>query len=251
MNRPRRTRAKFVPGLLLAATVVWAQGPPGGSPSTPRTAKASANYDVTGYWIAVVSEDWRYRMITPQKGDYTGIQLNAEGRKIASAWDPAKDEAAGEQCRSYGAPALMRVPGRIHITWQDEQTLKLESDSGQQTRLLHFDSSSTPGSEWQGVSKATWELTPTGMGRPPLGSLKIVTTGIKPGYLRKNGVPYSAKAVLTEYFDRVNEPNGDAYLLVTSTIEDPTYLAQPFLTSSHYRKLRDAQGWKPTPCLAR
>ena len=222
-----------------------------GGPAAPRTAKAAALYDITGYWVSVVSEDWRFRMITPPKGDYTGITLNAAGRKVADAWDPAKDEAAEEQCKSYGAPSIMRMPGRLHITWQDDQTLKIDIDSGQQTRVLHFDAAESPGGTWQGYSKAMWEMVPVGRGVTPVGSLKIVTTKFKPGYLRKNGVPYSANAILTEYLDRVNAPSGDAYLVVTSTIEDPSYLAQPFLTSSHYRKQSDSSGWRPAPCLSR
>lgn len=235
--------------LIALAGAVFGQGR--GGPPVPRTAKQAALYDITGYWSAVVTEDWRFRMVTPPKGDYTGITLNAEGRKLADAWDPAKDEAAGEQCKSYGAPNLMRVPGRLRITWQDDQTLKIETDSGQQTRVLHFDSNESPGSTWQGYSKAMWELVPAGRGAAPVGSLKVVTTKAKPGYLRKNGVPYSGNAVLTEYLDRLNEPNGDAYLVITSTVEDPAYLAQPLLTASHYRKESDNSGWRPTPCSAR
>jgi hypothetical protein len=94
-------------------------------------------------------------------------------------------------------------------------------------------------------------MVPVGRGVTPVGSLKVVTTHLKPGYLRKNGVPYSANTTLTEYFDRVNEPNGDAYLSVTTTVEDPVYLAQPFLTASHFRKQPDAKGWNSTPCSAR
>src|SRR6185312_10181106 len=112
----------------LAVAAVYGQGRDGrGGP--PRTAKAAALYDITGYWVSVVTEDWRFRMVTPPKGDYTGVLLNEQGRKSADAWDPEKDEAAGEQCRSYGAPNLMRVPGRLHITWQDDQTLKIEADA--------------------------------------------------------------------------------------------------------------------------
>jgi hypothetical protein len=224
----------------------------GGAPEPPRTPKAGALYDITGYWVSVVTEDWRFRMVTPPKGDYTGVALNEQGRKIADAWDPAKDEAAGEQCKSYGAPTLMRVPGRLHITWQDDQTLKFESDSGQQTRLLYFSpGANEQGGGWQGFSRALWEMVPVGRGVAPVGSLKVVTMHLKPGYLRKNGVPYSANTTLTEYFDRVNEPNGDAYLVLTTTVEDPVYLAQPFLTASHYRKQPDATGWNPTACSAR
>jgi hypothetical protein len=225
--------------------------PPGGRGGPPPTPKAAALYDITGYWVSVVTEDWRHRMVTPPKGDYTGIVLNPAGRKAADAWDSAKDEAAGEQCKSYGAPAIMRVPGRLHITWDTDQTLKIEADNGQQTRLLHFDSSEAKGTDWQGDSKALWEMTPVGRGVTPVGSLKVVTTRMRPGYLRKNGVPYSANAVLTEYLDRVNEPDGTAYLVVTTTVEDPAYLAVPYLTASHYRKEPDGSKWKPRPCSAK
>lgn len=246
-------RINFAIALFILAATSAGQAPPGGrgGPPPPRTAKVAALYDLTGDWIAVVTEDWRYRMMTPRKGDYAGVALNQEGRKIADSWDPAKDEAAGDQCKSYGAPRLMQLPGRIRISWQDEQTLKIESDSGEQTRLLHFDASDAAGSAWQGVSKANWEIVPAGRGAAPIGSLKVVTNRLKPGYLRKNGVPYSANAVLTEYLDRVNEPNGNSYLLITTTVEDPTYLAAPFFASSHYRKLPDGRGWKVSPCSAR
>jgi hypothetical protein len=223
----------------------------GGNAEAPRSGKAAALYDITGYWVSVVTEDWRFRMFTPPKGDYTGITLTPAGRKIADSWDPVQDEAAGQQCRNYGAPAVMRVPGHLHITWADDQTLKIESDAGQQTRSLHFGPSDGPGGDWQGFSKAAWEMVPAGRGVTPVGSLKVVTTRLKPGYLRKNGVPYSANATLTEYLDRVNEPNGDSYLVVTTTVEDPEYLAQPFLTASHYRKQADGSAWKPTGCSAK
>jgi hypothetical protein len=235
--------------LTLAAMTLLGQG--GRGPQPPRTAKVAALYDITGYWVAVVTEDWRYRMVTPLKGDSAGVALNPAGRKIAAAWDPAKDEAAGEQCRGYGAPAIMSVPGRLHITWQDDQTLVIEADNGQQKRLLHFDSNESPGGDWQGYSKAMWEIVPAGRGETPVGSLKLVTTRLRPGYIRKNGVPYSANTTLTEYLDRVNEPDGKAYLVVTTTVDDPMYLAQPFQTSSHFRKQPDSVGWKPRPCTVK
>jgi len=235
---------------LSALAIAQAQFP-GGPPPPPKTAKAAALYDLTGYWVSVVSEDWRFRMVMPPKGDYTGVFLNAEGRKVADAWDPAKDQAVEEQCKSYGAPILMSLPGRLHIIWQDDQTLKIEADAGQQTRLLHFEAADDPGPTWQGFSKAIWEMVPTGRGAAPIGSLKAVTTRLKPGYLRKNGVPYSANARLTEYFDRVDEANGAAYLVVTTTVEDPVYLARPFETATHYRKLPDARGWNPASCSAK
>lgn len=240
--------------LSIGATAIFiglASAQPPGAPDPPRTAQAAALFDITGYWIAVVTEDWRFRMVTPPRGDYTGVFLNAEGRKMAAAWDPARDEASGEQCKSYGAPNIMRVPGRIHIAWQDDQTLKIETDTGQQTRLLYFGAPRTPGGDWQGTSKATWDSVGGSRGQAPVGSLKVSTSNLKPGYLRKNGVPYSASALVTEYFDRADQPSGEAYLLVTTTVEDPIYLSQPFLAASHFRKQADATGWNPTPCQAR
>src|SRR6058998_3281683 len=232
----------------------------GGPPQPPPTPRAAAPFDMTGYWVSIVSEDWRWRMF-PNKGDYAGVPLNPEGRKVADSWDPAKDEAAGEQCKAYGAPGIMRIPGRLHITWQDDQTLKIEADSGTQTRIFLFSNGEGQAGTWQGISKASWEYLPAavsdtlGAGRGTIdrrgGSLKVVTTNMKPGYLRKNGVPYSANAVLTEYFDRVTEPNADSYLLITSTVEDPTYLAQPLMFSTQFKKQADASGWNPTPCAAK
>ena len=201
----------------------------------------------------MVTEDWRFRMVTPPKGNYSGVPLNLEGRKLADTWDPAKDEAAGNQCRSYGAPGLMRVPGRLHITWDNDTTLKIETDAGTQTRLLHFGATESQAGEpsLQGFSMAEWEMAATGRGQPKAGNLKVVTTHLLPGYLRKNGVPYSANTVLTEYWDRISAPNGDEWLVVSTEVRDPQYLSSPFITSTHFKKQPDAKGWMPEACSAK
>ena len=207
--------------------------------------------DPTGYWVAIVSEDWRFRMVTPPRGDYPDIQpLNDAGKKIADAWDPAKDEAAGEQCKGYAAANIMRIPTRLRITWANDTTLKIETDAGAQTRLLRFGNPAPPAGppDWQGFSVAQWEPS---AGRGPGGSLKVVTTRMRPGYLQKNGVPFSADTRMTEYFDLVKEPNGDQWLVVKSIIEDPQYLTRTLIRSTHFRKQADASGWNPTPCNAR
>ncbi len=256
------TRIFTIVGVIVLASVstlaqgLEQNGKGGGAPAP--TAKTVAPADFTGYWSAVVVEDWRYRMLPPQKytvkptfGSRVNIPMNAEARKIALAWDPAKDEAAGEQCRGYGAPNIMRIPEWIHITWQDDQTLKLETDAGQQTRLFEFGAPKNPGGGWQGVSAASWETLPLARGALLFsGSLKIVTTKLKPGYLQRNGIPYSANATLTEYFDRVDEP-GASYIVITTTVEDPTYLTEPYMTSTHFKKEANGSGWKPSPCSAR
>jgi hypothetical protein len=247
---------RIFPALVLlgVSALVLAQGPPPAGP--PPTAKAAAPIDLTGYWVSVVTEDWRYRMVTPAKGDYASVPLSAEGRKAADAWDPAKDEAAGEQCKSYGAAAIMRVPGRIHVTWENDTTMRIDTDAGTQTRMFHFGAATPAGGalQWQGDSAAAWEIAGGGRGRggPPAGgSLKVTTTHMRPGYLRKNGVPYSGNAALTEYYSRTIEPNGDSWLIVTTVVDDPQNLNQPFVTSTHFKKQADASGWNPSPCSAK
>jgi hypothetical protein len=220
------------------------------------SARASAPFDLTGYWVSVINEDWRWRMITPEKGDFSSVPLNIEGRRVADTWDPAKDEAAGEQCRVYGAPSLMRLPTRLHITWADDDTLKIELDMGTQTRLLHFaDAPATKERTWQGVSVAEWEFQPVQKrGEGPSGprDLKVFTTNLRAGYYRRNGIPYSVDAKLTEYFDLFPKlPNGDEWLVVSAIVDDPRYLTERFITSSNFKREADGSKWHPTPCRAR
>jgi hypothetical protein len=229
--------------LLLLAAQGHANGQDRGSPAASTTARAAAPVDITGYWVAFVTEDWRFRMITPRKGDYQAVPMTEQARKVADAWDPAADEASGNRCKAYGAGAIMRLASRFHITWADDDTLRIDSDYGMQTRALHFNSqASSRERTWQGYSTAQWE-------KPA--SLKVVTTNLRSGYLRKNGVPYSENAVVTEYFDVAPIPGGGEVLLVTSIVDDPLYLRQPFTTSSQFKKEADGSKWDPTPCTAR
>src|SRR5262249_53515278 len=148
---------------------------------------------------------------------------------------------------AYGAPGLTRIPGRLHITWQDENTLN--ADQGIQARLFHF-GGKPPESEppsWQGYSAAQWEQPLRGSGLPQAGlgatregsagrSLEVVTTHLRPGYLRKNGAPYSANTVLKEYFDLSKERNGDTWFVVTTIVTDLQYLSEPFVTSTNFKQ---------------
>jgi hypothetical protein len=254
--------------LIAAASpaMVFAQGRGGRGGAPARAAgKAGATEDLTGYWVSVVTEDYRWRMFTPLKGDAASIPINDEGRKIVDAWDPAKDEAAGFQCKAYGAAAIMRVPGRLHITWQDDTTLKVETDAGMQTRVFHF---GQPGADdrpsIQGYSVARWEASP-----PPspnvgggLGgllpranivprTLEVRTSQLLAGYLRRNGVPYSENATVAEYYDSFTEPNGQAWFTVTTVVTDPKYLAVPFVTTTDFKREPDGAKWNPQPCKVR
>jgi hypothetical protein len=273
---PRAAVGLAALGLALAAA---GQPPPAQPPRSPR---AAAQVDVTGQWVAQITEDWRWRMITPPKGDYASVPLTALGRQVADRWDPAADAAAGEECRAFGAGGIMRLPTRLRIAWADEATLKIETDAGQQMRVLHFDAAvpaeATP--SWQGHSVAEWlgvpppanpfgalvaptqeaataragggaaaaAGAPAREGPPPArGSLKVVTTNVRAGYLRKNGVPYSDGAVVTEYFDRL-ALFGNEYLQVVTVVSDPVYLTTPFTVSNHFRREADDSRWNPTPC---
>jgi hypothetical protein len=208
----------------------WAQD---SGEQSPREA-APTNLD--GYWVSVISEDWRWRMQTPPKGDYASIPLNDAGREMAERWDPERDEGT---CRPYGAAGIMRMPMRIRIEWDDDDTIRIETDHGEQTRLLHFDSTEAASTQpsLQGDSVASWD------GR----SLKVVTTNVTPGYLRRNGVPYSGDAVVTEYFDR-HAAYGDEWVTVTTIVEDPAYLSEEYITSSSFKQLPNGRSWNPVAC---
>lgn len=242
---------------LVAATTAEAQNRAGGPPPT---ARASAPIDMTGYWVAFVSEDWRLRMVTPPKGDYSRVPLTAEGRKVADTWDPAADAAAGNQCKGYGAAAILRVPTRLHVTWQDDATLRLETDAGTQTRAFHF-GPPPPADQpsWQGQSTARWDRQAVARrgdqellrnGTSGGGSLAVVTTNLRPGYLRWNGVPYSERTTVTEYFDIAPHPTAGAVLIVTTVVDDPRYLQRPYIVSSQFKKEADGSRWDPTPCTS-
>ena len=229
-------------GLALSSAALSAQfGPPPSGP--PKPPKVAAPIDLTGYWVSIVSEDWRFRMVVPPKGDYPDFTLTADGKKIADAWDPTKDEAEKDHCKAYGAPNIMRVPGRFHITWADDYTLKIETDAGTQTRLLRFSAPGKPvpagAPSRQGTSAAQWERM----------SLRVDTSNLLPGYLQYNGVPFSGNLKMVEYFDVIKEPGGEVWLIDDAILTDPMYLARSHKRSTHLRKQADASGWDPQPCL--
>jgi hypothetical protein len=195
----------------------------------------AAPIDLEGNWISLVTEDWRWRMLTPAKGDYTSVPLNDAGIRATNMWNP--DEAR-TSCRPYGAANVMRMPTRLRIGWTDANTLRIETDHGMQTRNLHFLPQSTPAARSrQGHSVASWDGS----------ALKVTTTNLLPGYLRINGVPYSESAVVTEYYN-THSAFGDEGFTVTTIVHDPVYLEQDFVTSTTFLRLEDSSEWNPTPC---
>ena len=235
----------------LAASAALGQPPAAPRSQPPQSPRASAAIDLTGQWVSIVNEDWRWRMVTPPKGDTTSVQpLNAAGKAVADKWDPSVDGS----CRAYGAAGLMRMPTRLRIDWDGDNVLAVRTDAGEQLRRFEFAPQSEGGApSLQGHSIASWQRTvpPPGPPRgapPPGGSLKVVTNKLVAGWLRKNGVPYSADTTLTEYYDRFAAPNGDEWLVVTTIVEDPQYLNGRFITSSHFRREKDRSKWSPKPC---
>jgi len=218
-----------------------------------KTPKESAPIDLTGYWVSIVSEDWRFRMVTPPKGDFPNFLLTPGATKLANAWDAAKDEAAKDHCKAYGAPNIMRVPGRFHITWADDRTLKIETDAGTQTRLLKF---AAPGPapstgsgqgapagppSRQGSSTAEWERK----------ALRVETSNLLPGYLQANGVPFDGNLKMVEYFDVITEPKGEVWIIDDAVLTDPGVLVRSHKRSTHLRKQADNKGWDPQPCIVK
>jgi len=274
--------ALFTLSAFAAEPAKKAAEPPRPEEQKPPTPQSWAQFDPTGYWVSVVTEDWRYRMITAPKGDVGSVPANEDARKASKDWDVTKDTQAGQQCKAFGAAGIVRQPGRLHITWADEKTLRIEFEAGTQTRLLHFKAypypmgftggetpvqlrrfeAPTEAPSLQGYSVAAWKKyfdgrgfagmgTGGGMGIPMTGqsgALMSITTRLLPGYLQSNGVPYSEDTVLTEYFNRLRLPHNEDWLVVTSVVEDPKYLYEPYITSTHFKREADGSKWHPTPC---
>jgi hypothetical protein len=219
-----------------------------------QSARARALIDITGQWVSVINEDWRWRMVTPPKGDAASVPLNPAGRKVTDAWNLAADRAQGVLCRAFGPPSLIRQPGRIRIRWEDDNTLLLEFDAGTQVRRFHFGPTAKSAPSLQGHSEARWFRQPQNrgiFGRGGLatgGSLEVVTTNLETGYLRPNGVPYSERAVVKEFFDMFTLPEDGTWLIVTTVVEDPEYLTQEFVISTQFKKESDLGKWNPRPC---
>jgi hypothetical protein len=246
-------------GLLVAVFAAWlpmmahaqfGQPMPPQPKDSPQWAK-----ELSGYWVSLVTENWRLRMVTPSKGDYIGIPLNKDAQKIADGWDPQKDEASGQACRGYSAALIMSRPERLHITWQDPSTLQMEIDAGEQTRTFHFGGTVPAAFQptWQGYSVAIWHPRHTpNYGRTPLEAryLEATTTHLLPGYVRQNGVPYGANAVVKEAYDLITVSDKEKYLTITQWVTDPQYLDYPYVLSEIFRKQPTDAGWNPTPCSA-
>ena len=255
----KRPPARARRGIVAAFVAAMITGVSTQQPTSPF--QRLAPIDLTGTWVSVVTEDWHLRMFAPDKGDWEGLPVNDEAKRVMTAWTPGQDADA---CKAYGAPAIMRIPGRVKIAWHDANTLQIQTDAGRQTRLLHFDGVPPrgPANGWQGYSVASWSY---GRGFNPLvkpaegvnqeaearkagGTLKVVTTNLRAGYIRKNGAPYSDQATLTEYYELIADPQGTPWFVVTTVLHDPKYLLKDFITSTNFKKEPNDSKWHPAAC---
>jgi hypothetical protein len=248
----------------LACIAACGAGPLAAQQEAALSAREAAPIDITGHWVALITDDWVYRMITPAHGDYSYVPLNAEGRRVADTWDQARDAAAGEECKAYAAPAIMRLPSRIEITWEDDETLRLDIDTGMQTRLFNFDPDASRGPRsWQGFSAAAWEYSGDSSRRRgfyrlsgslgdvgQFGSLRVDTSNLRAGYLRRNGVPYSEDAEMAEFFNLITEDDGTQYLVIQAFVKDPQYLTQHFVRTLQFKREPDGSLRSPLDCGA-
>ena len=259
--------------LLLGSTALWAQAPGGNRPAAaPLSARDQAPYDLSGYWVSLITQNWRPRMVVLGPGDYEGVPMNAEGKKIADAWTPAKAEEAARTCEAYGGGIIMWLPERLHISWQDPNELKVETDAGMQTRVLHFASaaggaragaadamsSQPPGNvppTLQGYSVAHWVPSSGARGAPGAaptrlqsGTLQVTTDHMLPGLMRRNGVPYDGDAKKTEWWDLRKISDDEQWLVISTTVVEPHYLTRPYTYDPIFQKEADGAKWDPTPC---
>jgi hypothetical protein len=227
-----------------------------GGPPTAQSAKAAAPVDLTGYWVSIVTEDWIERMSPDSPPSGTG---GARGLTRAPAVAAPPN---GEQCRVYAAGGSLRVPTRLNITWVDDNTLKVQMDAGNQTRVFHFTPEAPRPAEktLQGYSVANWELNVAarggrggpppggpGAGAPPAprwGSMNVVTTNLSGGYLLSSRSLYSENAVLTEYFSHHTD-FGQDYFTVTAQLQDGPVTR---VTSSTFKKEPNGSKFSPGPC---
>ena len=268
-------RSNFVFRLNICAfiTSLFLALPLNAQPASESIYQRYAPIELTGNWVSVVTEDWHIRMITPPVGNFDGLPLTQKAQQAASAIDLEQIENSGQACQAFGAGRIMREPGRLRISWEDADTLRIETDAGEQTRLLHFDNILyEQGPSLQGLSIAQWQYTggfdperaflnpgqveSRSLIRVPSldmegGKLYVETINLSPGMLRKNGVPYSEGTELKEYFNTLREPDGTEWLIVTTVVRDPINLLVDYITSSNFQREADDSKWNPSPCSLR
>jgi len=202
---------------------------------------AQAQIDFAGVWQPIYQEDIPERLAGPALRDYVGLPINDSARQFADSWDPSRITLIEEQCRVHVSPYIYRGPTQLRI-WEEKDpktqqllAIKHYISTYEQTRTIWMDNRPHPGPNaahtWMGFSTGRYE-----------GDMLVVeTTHLKQGWIRRNGLPMSDRASMTEYYVR----NGDL-MTHTFVLIDPVYLTEPLVKSQDFsRNTRELapQGW--------
>jgi|SRR5688572_15435601 len=202
---------------------------------------AYAQADISGVWQPRYHEDQPERIPGPELRDYLGLPINDAARQYADSWDPSRITLPEEQCRVHVSPYILRGPLNLRI-WeekhpktQDLQAIKMYSSTYEQTRTIWMDGRKHPGPNaahtWMGFSTGRYD-----------GDMLVVeTTHLKKGWVRRNGLPMSDQAKMTEYIVVNDGVMSHIFVLV-----DPIYLSEPLVKSEEFaRSPRElpAQTW--------
>jgi hypothetical protein len=240
MHRNLSVRRAGLPVLALALGLAWPMHEAAAADRVvPATAGREWPIDLEGVWAPLIHEDATLRGPGPAKGDYAGLPINAEARRVADAWDPGEQLDDENQCRSHTAVYMMRSPFKFEIIHSDNM-LVLTSESFEQVRTVYLDGREHHPKESpktrMGDSIGWWEGD----------TLVVETTNMERGYIERNGVPHSEDAVLTEYFTRQSGSFGDL-LTIVQVVEDPQYLSQALVRSISFRRVPEGK-LEPYPC---
>ncbi len=197
---------------------------------------AGAETDLTGYWAPIMHEDRIFRTAGPSPRDYSGLPINDAARAIADVWNPEDNYKPENQCEMHGAAYIMRSPLRFELSYDDADTIsiKIELEMGRERKIYLAGRAREPGPATDmGHSVGRWDGD----------TLTVTTTHMRQKYIRRNGVPNSEEAVMTEHFVR----HGDLLTLI-SIIEDPVYLTTPLIRSVSFNLLDQEFKWIRFPC---
>jgi len=204
-------------------------------------APAFAQIDFSGEWAPRFYEDQPERVAGPELGDYLGLPINDAARERADTWAASIQSTPEWQCRPHSADYIWRGPSQLRITKEvDPVTRQILAFHAEWLRsidnIYYLDGRPHPSANsphtWGGFATAKWD-----------GDMLTVTvTHLKEGYVRRNGVPRSDLATVTEHWVR----HGN-WLTVTTVVNDPVYLTEPFVRSTDY-ELDEHQLVAPYPC---
>jgi len=187
---------------------------------------ALAQVDLSGSWASKNHEDALERGAGPNPGDFTAIPFNDSGRAKALSYSQSEISMPERVCAFYSQwhmmigtfglkmwndpdPLTGKTLAWVIAAWEDRAPLTIWMDG------RPHPSKNAPHSQ-EGFTTGTWDNN----------VLTAYTTHMLTGYLRRNGAMTSNQATMTTHFIK----HGDM-LTVTSALEDPIYLTEPYYIS--------------------